>query len=225
MAKALVFDVMETLLDLRPLRDPFAQAFGDPTALGEWFARLLHGSLVATVTQTYEEFGAIGGRTLEAMASRRGLELSREDRDAIMGTMRELPAHPEVPDALAQVRAAGFPMATLTNSSQQMARTQLEHAGIVHQFDEVLSVEVVRRYKPAPEPYIMAAKTLGVRPDEMRLVAAHDWDVWGAARAGCATAFVARHDAPFAVGKPPDILGPDLAVVAEAILRVDEPRA
>ena len=102
-------------------------------------------------------------------------------------------------------------------------RAQLENAGLIELFDHVLSVDEVGRFKPAPEPYLMAAERLGVEPGEMRMVAAHDWDVWGAMRAGCAAAYIARGDAPFAVGEPPDVVGADLAEVAEAILAVDEP--
>jgi 2-haloacid dehalogenase len=221
--KVLVFDVNETLLDLAALRDPFARAFGDAAPMGEWFARLLHGSLVATVTDSYEDFASIGRRALDAVASRRGRELRKAERDAILGTMLELPAHPEVPDALSRLRSAGFPLATLTNSSPEMARAQLAHAGILEPFDQVLSVEQVRRYKPAPEPYHMAAQRLGVGPSEMRMVAAHDWDVWGAMQAGCAAAYVARTAVPFVLGRPPDITGPDLSALADAILGVDEP--
>lgn len=223
MAKVLVFDVNETLLDLGALRDPFVRGFGDPPPMGEWFARLLHGSLVATLTDSYEDFGAIARRSLEAVAARRGRALSDEDRDGILGTMRRLPAHPEVPEALSRLRSAGFPLATLTNSSNAMVRAQLERAELLELFDHVLSVEDVRRYKPAPEPYHMAAERLGVSPPEMRLVAAHDWDVWGARHAGCASAYVARSDVPFVIGEPPDVVGADLSAVAKAILLVDEP--
>jgi 2-haloacid dehalogenase len=56
----------------------------------------------------------------------------------------------------------------------------------------------------------------------VRLVAAHAWDVAGAARAGCATAFVAR---PGKVLDPlverPEVVGADLVEVAEAILAVE----
>lgn len=223
MPKALVFDVNETLLDLAAMQGPFAQAFGDAAPLGEWFARLLHGSLVATLTDSYEDFASIGQSALDAVAFRRGRKLLAAERDAILGTMLELPAHPEVPDALSRLHSAGFPLATLTNSSPEMARAQLEHAGILDHFDQVFSVDEVRRYKPAPEPYLMAAARLGVHPSEMRMVAAHDWDVWGAMRAGCAAAYVARTNVPFVLGSPPDLTGPDLTAVAEAILQVDEP--
>jgi len=223
MAKMLVFDVNETLLDLGVLRDPFARALGDASSIGEWFARLLHGSLVATLTDSYEDFGSIAGRSLDAVAFRRGRTLSDEDRGEILGTMRRLPPHREVPDALGKLRSAGFSLATLTNSSPDMARAQLEHADLLRMFDHVLSVEDVRRYKPAPEPYHMAAERLGVPPAEMRMVAAHDWDVWGATRAGCAAAYVARTEAPFVLGQPPDVVGADLSEVADAILLIDEP--
>jgi 2-haloacid dehalogenase len=126
------------------------------------------------VASDYEDFGAIARPALEAVAARRGRALSDEDRDGILGTMRRLPAHPEVPEALSRLRSAGFPLATLTNSSNAMVRAQLEQAELLELFDHVLSVEDVRSYKPAPEPYHMAAERLG----EMRLVAAHDWDVW-----------------------------------------------
>jgi 2-haloacid dehalogenase len=222
-ARVLVFDVNETLLDLAALRGPFARAFGDTAPVGEWFARLLHGSLVATLTDAYEDFASIGRKALEAVASRHGVDLSDAHRDAILGTMLSLPAHREVPDGLSRLHSAGFPLATLTNSSRETARAQLEAAGILDLFGQVLSVEEVGRYKPAPEPYLMAAERLGVHPPDMRMVAAHDWDIWGAVRAGCAVAYVSRTDTPFVVGGPPDLVGPDLSAVADAILEVDEP--
>jgi 2-haloacid dehalogenase len=55
------------------------------------------------------------------------------------------------------------------------------------------------------------------------MVAAHDWDVWGAMQAGWAAAYVARTDVPFGLGHPPDIVGRDLAAVADAIVLVDGP--
>lgn len=223
MARVLVFDVIETLLDLGPLREEFRREFGERPPVGEWFARLLHGSVVATVTDSYEEFASIGDRALAGVAARHGVDLSEERRREILQILRRLPAHPEVDEALGRVREAGFPVAALTNSSLQTARAQLQHAGLIERFDEVFSVEEVRRYKPAAEPYRMAAERLGVPPSEMRMVAAHDWDVWGATRAGCAAAFVARSEAPFLVGEPPEIVGPDLTAVAQAILETDEP--
>ncbi|MGH8912377.1 MAG: haloacid dehalogenase type II, partial [Acidimicrobiia bacterium] len=56
----IVFDVNETLLDLAALRPRFEAALGTIEPMGEWFARMLHGSLVANHTLRYRPFGQIG---------------------------------------------------------------------------------------------------------------------------------------------------------------------
>jgi 2-haloacid dehalogenase len=40
-------------------------------------------------------------------------------------------------------------LAALTNSTEQVARAQLEHAGLLDAFEPVLSADMVRRLKPA----------------------------------------------------------------------------
>jgi FADH2 O2-dependent halogenase len=77
-------------------------------------------------------------------------------------------------------------------------------------------------FKPAPELYHLAARRLSVEPAQVRLVAAHDWDVTGALRAGCAAVFVARPGQvmnPF--GPQPDMSGADLDQVVDQILAVE----
>jgi 2-haloacid dehalogenase len=80
----------------------------------------------------------------------------------------------------------------------------------------------VRRFKPAAEAYRSVADALGVRIDQLRMVAAHAWDVLGALRAGCAAAFVARPGKVlYPLGPQPDIVGPDFTSVARAIVGVE----
>lgn len=84
----------------------------------------------------------------------------------------------------------------------------------------------MRRYKPAPEVYRMAAEKLAVSTGELRLVAAHAWDVMGAMQAGCTAAFVARPGKIFYPLAPePDIVAPDLRCVADQILKKEHDRS
>jgi 2-haloacid dehalogenase len=54
----------------------------------------------------------------------------------------------------------------------------------------------------------MAADALGVPVGQLRLVAAHGWDVAGALAAGCRAAFVARPGRlPDPVAPAPDLTG------------------
>jgi 2-haloacid dehalogenase len=192
MAPVCVFDVNETLLDLAALDGEFERVFGDRGVRVAWFGQLLQSAMVSTITGRYTDFGSVGRAALEMTAAKLGVELSDDDREAVVGGMTRLPAHPEVPGALRRLGEGGLRLAALTNSTERVARAQLEHAGLIGAFEAVLSADAVRRLKPAPEPYRMAADRLGVDPGEVLLVAAHAWDVAGALRAGCQAAFVAR---------------------------------
>ena len=215
----LVFDVNETLLDLRALAAPFESVFGDGAIFSQWFGQVIQSALLTVVTGPYNDFGRVGRSALDMLAERRGLTLDDEQRDLILGTMRTLPPHPDVIPALEVLKDAGFRMAALTNSPPQVAEAQLNHAGLAPFLERIMSVDAVQSLKPAARVYEYAAEQLGVEPGEMRLIAAHSWDVAGAMRAGCAAGFVAR---PGMVLDPlfpaPDVVAADLIGVAEKII-------
>ena len=222
MARVCVFDVNETLLDLGALDPHFERVFGDAGVRRAWFLQLLQSALVATVTGAYSDFGQVGAAALEIVAEREGVDVSAQDRQKILGGMQELPPHPEVAKSLDRLRDAGLRLATLTNSTRHVAEAQMENSELRGYFEQILSADDVKRLKPAPEPYRMAAESLGVEMEGVRLVAAHAWDVAGALRAGCAAAFVAR---PGMVLDPlvdrPDVVGADLRQVTDRILQIE----
>jgi 2-haloacid dehalogenase len=222
MQKLIVFDVNETLLDLSALDQEFERVFGNASVRGNWFAQVLQNSLVATITGKYDDFGKIAGTALDMTAQRYQVELSQEDRSGILGRIRSLPAHLDVTTGLQNLKEAGFRLFTLTNSPPQVVEAQLKNSALSEYFEASFSVDSIRRFKPDAEVYRMAAKELGVPVNQVRLVAAHDWDVAGALIAGCAAAFVAR---PGKVLNPlmpiPDIVGNDLVEVTEKIIAMD----
>jgi 2-haloacid dehalogenase len=220
MKRVCVFDVNETLLDLAALDPLFERAFGDASVRQLWFTQMLQSAFVSNITDAYVTFGEAAGAALTMTEERRGVEISDGDRQEILGGLRDLPPHPEVPESLDRLREAGFRLATLTNSTQEVAETQIQNAGLADRFEQVLSADTAKRLKPAPAPYRMAAQALGVPDREVRLVAAHAWDVAGALRAGCAAAFVARQ--PFdPLVERPDVIGADLSEVADGIIAAD----
>jgi 2-haloacid dehalogenase len=214
-----VFDVNETLLDLAAMDPHFQRIFGDPGVRVTWFGQMISSALVATVTGAYQPFGAHAMAALEMTAEQAGVELADDDKEAVAAQMRQLPAHPEVASALRRLRDAGLRLASLTNSTEEVARAQLEHAGLIDTFELVLSADTAGRLKPAPEPYRMAADALRVPVGQLWLVAAHGWDVAGALAAGCRTAFVARPGRlPDPIAPAPDLTGDDLEQVADQLL-------
>lgn len=222
MKKLIVFDVNETLLDLTALDPHFERVFGSALVRTSWFATVLRNSLVATVTGLYDDFGKIAGASLDMTALQNGISLSDEDRNVILGTIRSLPAHPDVVPGLDKLKEAGFRLFTLTNSPPHVVEAQLKNSNLTDYFEASYSVDAVKLFKPAAEVYQMAANELGVETEEIRMVAAHDWDVVGAINAGCTAAFIARAGKVLNPLLPkPDIVGLDLVDVAEKIIQID----
>lgn len=222
MPKVLLFDVNETLLNLSPLEPIFRRVFNKPNIMQGWFALLLHSSLVTTLTSSYTDFGSLAGTALDLIASQNATPLGIQDRNEILNTMRSLPPHPDVPLGLERLSAAGFRLATLTNSPSSVLRAQMTNSRLFDYFEQLISVDEVQQYKPASAPYQISAEKLGVEIHEIRMIAAHDWDVFGALRAGCLGAFIARQGKPYhPLYDKPGIVGTNLIDVAEQILKVD----
>lgn len=222
MTRVIAFDVNETLLDLRALDAPFEQALGSAAMRGQWFAQMLQLSFVGGLTGDYLDFTAAQYAALTMLAHRSGRTVSEADASALIERMTTLPPHPEVAAALQRLRGTSLTVVALTNSTQAVAEAQVRNAGIAHLFDAVLSADTVRHLKPAPEPYRSVAQRFDVDISEVRLVAAHSWDVSGALAAGCSAAFVARPGMVLSpIGPQPDIVGDDVAAVVEQILARD----
>jgi 2-haloacid dehalogenase len=222
MPRVIVFDLIGTLLDLQAMDTHFERFFGDPAVRKEWFMQTLQLAMAATLTNAYEDFGVQADTGLEITARHYKVSLLGEEKNLILGTLLKLRPYREVAQSLQRLRDAGLRLATLTNSTARAAEAQLANAGLRDHFEQVISADEIQCFKPAPEIYHLAARRLGVEPGQVRLVAAHDWDVTGALRAGCAAGFVARPGQvmnPF--GPQPDVRGADLSEVAEKILAVE----
>ena len=226
MPRIIVCDVNETLLDVGALEPHFKDVFGDGRVLQDWFGTVLLYSEVATLAGPYSDFASIGGAALDMTATARGVTLSPTDRGRILKGMLTLPAHPDVRDGLQAMRDAGLRLVTLTNSAPAAVQQQLANAGLATFFEQSFSVDRVRRFKPAAEAYRSVAEALGLPMGQLRLVAAHAWDVVGALRAGWAAAFVARPGKVlYPLGPQPDITGPDLRMVAKLIVAAEPSRS
>lgn len=212
----IAFDVIETLFPLEPLRQRLVDA-GQPGHLLEvWFTRLLRDAFVLVATDDYRPFRAIAESALRVTAPE---PIDDGAVGTILGGFGELDPHPDVAPAMQRASEAGIRMVTLTNGSAQNTAKLLQRAGVDGLIEQVLSVDDVRRWKPAPEIYHHAVTSTGVTPDQVALVAAHAFDTHGAHNAGLTTGWVARLEREYqAVFSPPDVTGDDLVSVIDALL-------
>jgi 2-haloacid dehalogenase len=216
----IVFDVNETLLDLDSMNPIFERIFNDPAAMRLWFADLILYSEALTLAGVYVPFTDIGAAVLDMLAATRRITVSHADGAELTNRFAAMPPHPEVPAALRRLRDHGFRLFTLTDNTLEISGRQLEHGGIIDEFERRFSVdETVRRHKPAPEAYHSVAAALEIDPGGMCMIACHVWDTIGAQAAGCQAGLILREgNAPLAVGPQPDYIGNDLNAIADQLI-------
>ena len=215
----LVFDVNETLIDIESLSPLFERMFGDSGVLREWFNQLVMYSMTVTLCDTYVDFFTLGQAVLRMTADVHGVSITDDDVDAFVAGMRTMPAHPDVADGLAALRAQGYRLVTLTNSPPKPGLpTPLENAGLSDFFEKQFSVDAWRVFKPARQLYTGVAEQLGVAPSDCMMVAAHVWDTLGAQAAGFTGALITRPgNAPLPGLRQPDVVVADVLELARRL--------
>lgn len=215
----IVFDVNETLSDMAPLGEAFAQA-GAPTGLARtWFAGILRDGFAVAAAGGNTAFTEIAQDSLARLLSEHEVSAPGESVEGIMGTLKSLDVHPDVVPGIKALRQAAE-LITLSNGATQVADSLLRSAGIREHFSELLSVQDAPAWKPARSAYEHAAERCGREPGRMLLVAVHPWDIHGAHQAGLRTAWInrtgARYPGYFA---PPDLEAVDLPSLADQLVR------
>jgi HAD superfamily hydrolase (TIGR01509 family) len=94
-----------------------------------------------------------------------------------------VPVKPGARELLAEVAGAGIPYALVTSSARQIMDTALDVTGM--RFPVTVCSEDVRRTKPDPEPYLLAAARLGVPPPGCVVLEDSPNGVAAARAAGC----------------------------------------
>jgi 2-haloacid dehalogenase len=219
----LVFDVAESLLDLRALRPLFQRLFGDGDMVDEWFGETILYSESATLTDTFVSFGQLGAGVLRMLGRIHNVPIGEAEVAELGRGLASLPPHPDVPDSLRKLKAAGYRLVTLTDSPATPGRGPLQAAGLGELFEQQFTAETVRRYKPARETYQMVADATATPPSELCVIASHPWDLIGARTAGCAAVLIQRAGvAPLIVPglKQPQIIAPTLTEIATQLVQL-----
>ncbi|MFE2507033.1 haloacid dehalogenase type II [Streptomyces naganishii] len=203
----LVFDVNETITDMSALGARLTDVGLDAGLLPAWFAGVLRDGIALTLAGGRASFAEVAADGLRALLARErpGQEAEPAVRH-VLDALPDLPVHPDVPDGVRELHAAGVRMLTLTNGSAGTTRAVLGRAGLADLFEAHLDVEGAGgRWKPHPAAYAHALRTAGVPAGSAMLVAVHPWDVDGAARAGLRTAWLRREPVPYPSAlHPPD---------------------
>jgi 2-haloacid dehalogenase len=197
--EALVFDAYGTLFDVHSVQQRCDAFFpGKGAQLSRlWRAKQLEYTWQRSLMRRYVPFSAVTREALAHACEALGLELTAERMEALMGEYLMLSTYPDVAQALERLQ--GRKLAILSNGSPDMLEPLVAHSGL--KLHAVLSVDEVKTFKPAPEVYEIAVRTLKVRKENIGFVSSNCWDALGAGAYGFVSYWVNRS------GQPLDRLG------------------
>ncbi len=224
--KALAFDVFGTVVDWRSgviregeelgkaknLRVDWA-AFAD-----EWRSRYAPSmDRVRRGEIPWSNLDALHRASLEDLLVEFGIEgLTEEEKDHLNKVWHRLDPWPDSVPGLTRLRER-YVLTTLSNGNVALLTNMAKRAGLP--WDLILSAELVHHYKPDPVTYLMVPDLLGLRPEEVMLVAAHPSDLRAARENGLRTAYVPR-PLEWGPGNEPEPPDPSFDLVAEDLIEL-----
>ena len=185
--EAVVFDAYGTLLDVHAAMERHADLLPPDweRISTEWRSKQLEYTWITTLTGSshYSDFWALTEASLDFVLRRHRMA-DPAVRAALLDTYQTLPAYPDAKPTLTALRAKGLKTAILSNGEPRMLDAAVTAAGIKDLLDAVISVDVIKTYKPNAPVYALAERTLGVAPAQTGFVSGNAWDAQGAAAAG-----------------------------------------
>ena len=191
--KACVFDAYGTLFDVHSAVGRHrARLGGEADAVsGLWRAKQLEYTWQRTILDRYVDFWRVTADGLDFALEAHGVE-DAALRDDLLDAWLNLDCYPEAPGVLGTLKEAGLRTAILSNGSPMMLEAAVESAGLGGVLDDVISVDELGMYKPAPETYRLAADALGVGRGQVSFQSSNAWDAAAAATFGFRVAWCNR---------------------------------
>lgn len=197
--KALTFDVFGTVVDWRSSIIREGEALARVKGIKADWARFAdawragYGPAMNRVRKgelPWTRIDALNRIILDSLLGEYGINrLSEAEKDHFNRAWHRLDPWPDAVDGLTRLKKK-YVIATLSNGNVSLLTNMAKYAKLP--WDCILSAELVKRYKPDPNVYTMAADLLGLQPQQVMMVAAHVGDLKAAAATGMRTAFVHR---------------------------------
>jgi 2-haloacid dehalogenase len=194
--KALVFDVYGTLFDVYSVKEKCNELFdgkGEEISV-LWRQKQLEYSFLRQLMGQYEPFINITKDSLKYSVKKLNLEYNQEKEIALLEEYKNLSYYPEVETVLKQMKPKK--MAVFSNGSRDMLEPLIQNSGLSSLFDEIISVDDIKQYKPTPASYSYGLKILGLQREEVLFMSSNGWDISGAKNFGFKTAWINRNNLP-----------------------------
>ena len=194
MRTTIAFDVYGTLVNplaiaeqLKSLVGKVAEPFAEL-----WRTKQLEYSFRRGLMRAYQPFSICTEEALLYTEKVQGVVLSEESRMHLMQQYKQLPSFPDAAPGLTSLKRDGYRLAAFSNGEADVVRAVLDHVNLLPLFDDIVSADEIRTFKPDPAIYAHAVRRLGQSVNNLWLVSSNPFDIIGAKTAGLCTAWIRR---------------------------------
>ena len=201
----LAFDVYGTLINTHGVIVALEKHVGDKAAgfSHMWREKQLEYSFRRGLMRNYQTFAVCTSNALDYTCDSFKSPLSQQQKNELLELYRVLPAFEDVKEGLTSLKEAGFRMFAFSNGSADAIEMLLNNAGIRDFFQDVVSVDEIKSFKPNPDVYTHFMKRAGSDGADTWLISSNPFDVIGAVSADMRAAWIKR--SPDAVFDPWEI--------------------
>lgn len=157
-----------------------------------WRTRQFEYTWLRTVAGHYSDFWQVTEDALIFAAKESKIDLDSQRRTRLMNGYLNLKTWPDAPDALKSLKAAGVRLVFLSNFSKRMLEAGIKNSGLDGIFEQLLTTDEIKQFKPAARAYQMAEDALGLKRETIAFAAFAGWDASGAKWFGFPTVWVNR---------------------------------
>ncbi|MEM6628938.1 MAG: haloacid dehalogenase type II [Bacteroidota bacterium] len=193
--KALVFDAYGTLFHIGALNEELNRQFGVKSEqIGNlWRSKQLEYTWLRSLMGAYQPFSKVTADALSYACRVYGVQFTDEVLKKMVNAYYHLNAFPEVEELLGKL-SRQYRLAVLSNANPEMLQQAVESNQLNPYFEKVLSVDMVKVFKPNPSVYQLAVESFGVDKKEIGFISTNTWDVAGAAMFGLSAIHLNRFD-------------------------------
>jgi 2-haloacid dehalogenase len=192
-----VFDAYGTLFDVHAaIARHRAEAGPDADRMSEiWRSKQLEYSWTLTLAGRYRDFWTLTQRALD-FALARVPSVPKALKPKLLEAYFKLDAFPDARAILRTLKSRGHKTGILSNGSPDMLTAAVDGAAIGGDLDGVLSVDVLKMFKPRPEVYALITEHFKCTPGDVTFVSSNRWDVMAGTSVGFRTFWINRAGMP-----------------------------
>jgi len=195
--KAIIFDAYGTLFDVNSAAEKCKDKIGDKweNFANYWRTTQLEYTWLRSLMNRHKDFWQVTEDSLDK--SMKIFKIDSSMRNELLNLYKILSPFSEVPEVLKNLKKKNYKLAILSNGTPSLLNELVKSNNLENIFDDILSIEEVKIYKPDSKVYDIPVKKYKIEKNEFAYLSANTWDVSGAGNYGFNPVWVNRNNSIF----------------------------